>query len=54
MTGQFNFFCLSSVRLSVQHLSSFSMFLLQELVVSDGFSEIKVEIGAYFLLIKNC
>ena len=28
------------------------MFPLQELVVSDGFSEIKVEVGGSFLLVK--
>ena len=30
------------------------MFPLQELVVSDGFSEIKVEIGTSFLFVKSC
>ena len=30
------------------------MFSLQELVVSAGFSEIKVEVGATFLFVKNC
>ena len=44
MIGQFQFFCLSSLRLSLQHLSSLLMFPLQELV--DGFSLIKVKVGA--------
>ena len=53
MIGPFKFFCLSSLRLSLQYLSSLSMFPLQELVVSDVFSEIKVEVGASFLFAKS-
>ena len=52
--GQFKFFCLSSVGLSLQHKFLLSMFPLQELVVSDGFSEINVEVGASFLFVKSC
>ena len=46
-------FFLSSLRLSLQYTSSLSMFPLRELAVSDGFSEIKVEIGAFFLIVKE-
>ena len=52
MIGRFKFFCLSSLRLSLQHLPLLLMFTLQELV--DGFSEIKVEVGASVLFVKNC
>ena len=44
MIGRFNFFSKISLRHSLQHLSSLSIFPLQELVVSDEFSEIKVEV----------
>ena len=54
MIGRFKFFCLSSLRLSLQHLSSLSVFPLQELVVSNEFSENKVEVGAFLLFVKNC
>ena len=53
MMGRFNFFCPSPLRLSVQHLSSLSIFPLQELMVLDGFSEINVDVGTSFLLLKN-
>ena len=53
MIGRFKFFCLSSLRLLLQHLSSLSMFSLQELVVSDGISEIKLEFGVAFLFVKK-
>ena len=36
-----NFFCLSSLRLSLQYLFSLSMFPLQELVVSDEFLKLR-------------
>ena len=51
MIGRFKFFCLSSLRLSLQHLSSLSLFPLQELV--DMFSGIKVEVGASVLFVKK-
>ena len=54
MIGRFKFFYISSLRLSLQHLVSLSMFPLLELVVLDGFSEIKVEVGASIFFIKNC
>ena len=51
MMRRFKFFCLSFLRLSSQHSSSLSMFPSHELVVSDGFSEIKVEVGTSFSLV---
>ena len=52
MIGRFILFCLNFLRLSLQHLSSLSMFPLQELVVSDRFSQIKLKVGAFFFFVK--
>ena len=39
-----SFFCINSLRLLIQDLSSFLIFPLQEFVIWDGFSEIKMEV----------
>ena len=50
MIGRFKLFCLSSLRLPLQHLSSLPLFPLQKLV--DVLSGIKVGVGASVLFVN--
>ena len=53
MMGRFNFFWLSSLRLSLQHLSSLSIFLSQDLGISDEIFESTVEVGRCVFFIRK-